>query len=848
MRYPLRTKIILFTVVPILLIYAALFGFGLAELHQQANHDAQRWLQEHARFQATRLARELDSLERLAGNIRDQVILQPQQPRHLLIAHLMDGLRRTPLANAAAVQFDQGRDNIYLRRGMLQPTGLPEPKQQQGPGPEGWQTGARSQSAPLSYRLPVRATDDFFGWVIVELALSDLYQLLERDRPKHIQLHLIDPEGAFILPPDNQPMASDNFYQLTDLPVDSAARASRLQHWQKDPQAHFLALIPLPGFPWQLAVIIAEEVALAPVQQQSNWASVLLALALGLIVLVVGFVTNHITRPLQELDASVNKIAQGNFAVSPRVRSNDELGRLARAIRTMAQRIRLRDEELTQSREELEQRVTTRTRELAAQIRETRQTEEALRLASEHAQEASKAKSEFLSNMSHELRTPLNGVLGYAQILRRDQMLKPAQRESLKAIESCGQHLLTLINDVLDLSKIEAGRMNLDIAPTHLQHLFKEVYDIVIQRAQMQGLALHMLIDPRLPVGIMTDATKLRQILLNLLGNAVKFTEHGSITLHAEIADDDNLRLIIEDTGTGIPADKINVIFDAFKQAEAGMVIGGTGLGLAINQHLIELLDGTPLQVESKLHKGSRFTFTLPLLPVNEELLPAIDTPVLEEDALLTLAAGQSAHILAVDDRPENRDIVQRLLNDAGFDMETVDNAPDGLALLREKHFDLVLMDIRMPGMDGLQAIRLIREDADLQDTRVIAMTASVFPEFRAQLKDAGFDDFIGKPFRSGELFRLIQQHTGVNYTNLHDDNEATPEGSNDWTPDLARTTAVQLEQAIQMGDISSLAQLADKLAQNPQAAGQDALTIMQHARDFDFDGLQALADRLKQF
>ena len=308
---------------------------------------------------------------------------------------------------------------------------------------------------------------------------------------------------------------------------------------------------------------------------------------------------------------------------------------------------------------------------------------EKLELARREAEAANQAKSEFLSHMSHELRTPLNGILGYAQILQRDVRLGEAQRENLEAIVNCGDHLLALINDVLDLSKIEAGRLEVDKAPCDLHKLVKGVADIVQARAERKGIAFEAKASPELPQAVVTDAAKLRQILVNLLGNAVKFTEKGGVTLHATKAPDGDLRFDVEDTGVGIAPEEIDEIFDAFKQVEAGKAAGGTGLGLAITKRLVAALDGT-LSVESEKGRGSTFTVALPFQEAQAE-----DLAVLPEDGGLqgpqqVLAVGQERTILVADDRDTNRDVLQGMLDAVGFKTLVASDGDEALDVLRE--------------------------------------------------------------------------------------------------------------------------------------------------------------------
>jgi signal transduction histidine kinase/CheY-like chemotaxis protein len=569
------------------------------------------------------------------------------------------------------------------------------------------------------------------------------------------------------------------------------------------------------------------------------------------IVAIIGMAARQITRPLATLDATVQEISHGNFAVAPEVISDDELGGLARAIRRMAGHIAQRERQLRGSQQVLEQRVAERTsalREsnvrLTRQIEETRRTEDALRLANEQAQQASRAKSEFLSNMSHELRTPLHGVLGYAQILRRDTATSDSQRESLEAIERCGQHLLTLINDILDLTKIEAGQMQPEIQATDLGQLLEDVHMIVAQRAVAKGLELRLDLAGDLPRGILTDPVKLKQILLNLLGNAVKFTSHGVVTLSAAVSGPGQLGFEVADTGVGIPADKIGAIFDAFHQARQGQAIDGTGLGLAINQRLIGLLGGEALSVESSPGVGSRFRFRIPYQPVPAEDLGQLRDGEAGPAPRRRLAPGQACTLMVVDGLAENRNVVSTLLRYAGCEVEAFAGLADATRRLREKAFDLVLYDVRLLDARVAEAVADLRSNAAFGVPKLAAVSANVFPGADRSARQLGFDAFLAKPFGEEQLLPLIGSLLQVRFETRPADADVPTHA--EWPTELARATATRIRQAVDLGDVGSLFQLSEELAANPAAPRADVDNMALMARLFDFDGLRSLSERLQ--
>lgn len=477
-------------------------------------------------------------------------------------------------------------------------------------------------------------------------------------------------------------------------------------------------------------------------------------------------------------------------------------------------------------------------------ITSRKQYEKALERARDAAESANRAKSQFLSNMSHELRTPLNGVLGYTQILLRDRDLTDNQKDNLEAVESCGQHLLTLINDVLDLSKIESGRLDINPSPCDLFKLAEGVVDMVRQRAEQKNLNVELTIDDEIPNTVLIDNVKLKQILVNLLGNAVKFTHEGTVGLHLSLADAESLAFAVSDTGHGIAEYELETIFNPFVQAAQGKAAGGTGLGLAISQRLAKAMDGS-IEVRSELGKGSTFTLTLPCHRTAAEGFAARDLAVSFPRELPQLAPDQYITVLVADDRPTNRDVLARMLEAAGFHTVTADNGLSALQILHEQTVPLVLMDIRMPIMDGLDATRAIKSNPELSSIIVIAVTASVFPEMRQELIDAGCDDFIAKPIQAEEVFSKLERHLNLRWL----------EGSKVEPPSRVEAAGQvvaaghglsellpRLADAADLGDVSALREVIEEL----QASGEEgqalAVQVAAMSRAFDFSGIKRLA------
>jgi signal transduction histidine kinase len=403
--------------------------------------------------------------------------------------------------------------------------------------------------------------------------------------------------------------------------------------------------------------------------------------------------------------------------------------------------------------------------QLAAVNAELLQANKDLRAAMERAEVANRAKSAFLAAMSHELRTPLNAILGYTQILKRDKQLSPSQQSGLGTIHQGGHHLLALINDVLDLSRVEAGKMEFHPKPVRLGELLTVVADIMRVRAEQRHLHFELELAGGLPLAISVDETRLRQVLLNLLGNAVKFTDHGAVRLRVspcpspapapvvaaldgsagasavpEVVATAHLRFEVLDEGVGIDASQLDIIFDPFEQVgDAARRAGGTGLGLAISRQLVRQMGGD-VKVESVPGRGSRFWFDVPM--------PVVDAPgaAVGGDDIPSGYLGPRKTLLVVDDVATNRALLRDLLGPLGFRMLEADN---GVAALRQAKIDppdLVLMDMVMPDMDGIETTRRLRAEPGTAKTPVLIISASSTPEEGQRAIAAGADAFLGKP------------------------------------------------------------------------------------------------------
>jgi signal transduction histidine kinase/ligand-binding sensor domain-containing protein/CheY-like chemotaxis protein len=388
-----------------------------------------------------------------------------------------------------------------------------------------------------------------------------------------------------------------------------------------------------------------------------------------------------------------------------------------------------------------------------------------LQIAKEAADAANRAKTAFLANMSHELRTPLNAILGFSNLLRNGAVAEKERRD-LDIINRSGEHLLSLINDVLDIAKVESGRIELQSAPCDPGRIAAEVTEMLRARAREKNLTLDLVQSPEFPAAVKTDMAKLRQVLLNLLGNAIKYTDKGGIILRLNgrpAGDGQRLLLTfeVEDTGIGIAEADQSRIFDVFVQAATHGTQKGTGLGLAITRQFVELMGGK-IGVESTPGEGSRFRVELPVEQAAESEIKPVEK---QGERVISLEPGQPDYrILIVEDEQANWLLLQRLLENAGFDVRVAEDGAQGVQIFQSWRPHFIWMDLFMPKMGGLAATRHIRNLETGQEVKIVALSASAFASERDQVMAAGVDDFVRKPYQSSEIFDCMARHLGVRY------------------------------------------------------------------------------------
>jgi PAS domain S-box-containing protein len=476
-------------------------------------------------------------------------------------------------------------------------------------------------------------------------------------------------------------------------------------------------------------------------------------------------------------------------------------------------------------------------------ITERKRGEIALQQAKLAAEAANRTKSQFLASMSHELRTPLNIILGFTQLLSRDRF-SPQQQEYLHTISRSGEHLLELINDVLEMSKIEAGRAALNATSFDLYHQLNTLDDMWQPKALSKELQLTLNRSPDLPQYIKTDESKLRQVLMNLLSNAIKFTQAGWVSLRVWVEAQERLCFAVEDTGDGIAADELKVLFSAFVQTETGRKSQqGTGLGLAISREFVRLMGGD-LTLETQVGQGTTFRFDLPLT-----IATAADHFPLQSDRrVIGLEPDQPCYrLLLVEDRWENRQLLIKLLEPLGFKVRQAVNGQEAIALWDVFEPHLIWMDLQMPVMDGYEATKSIKSQPKGQATVIIALTASAFEEERVVAISAGCDDFVRKPFREAELFEKMAQYLGVRYR--YEALVAPPSAEVDRATPLDLLVMpmewrAQLHQAAMQVDAEKIVKLVEQI---PVEHDSLAVAITNLVNQYRFDRLVDLTHSLTQ-
>ncbi|MBM7865618.1 response regulator [Heliobacterium gestii] len=496
------------------------------------------------------------------------------------------------------------------------------------------------------------------------------------------------------------------------------------------------------GLDWRIVVVVPEKDFMGYIQANTRTTYLLIGIAL-LVAILVGVGTSHwVIRPIRELNIAAGEYGRGNWAYTPAIERDDEVGKLGQSFTAMAR-------QLGELFSQLEQKVAERTRELRKKNVE-------LEAANEKKDLAVKAKSEFLANMSHEIRTPMNAILGFSELLN-DHVIDEQGQRYLEYISSNGETLLRIINDILDLSKIEAGKLEIQRRPVHVWELVQEMRRAFATQVEKKGLEFIIEIDPALPARLLLDEVRLRQILFNLIGNAVKFTQRGSIKVTACPVGDRktgvfDLAVTVEDTGIGIPEGQKQAIFEAFVQQKGQDArYGGTGLGLTITRRLVEMMNGE-IALTSEVGRGSAFRVTLR----DVERVDAAGPAVARARPARSDVHFTDSLVLVADDEVTNRKLVREYLEPHGIRFIEATDGREVIELAERHRPAAIILDMKMPVMDGFTVMQILKNDEELSTIPVVVVTASVLEDQEAGVRQAGCAAFLRKPVKKEQLLAEV--------------------------------------------------------------------------------------------
>lgn len=719
-----------------------------------------------------------------------------------------------------------------------------------------WDGAPQIQS--VSFSRPI--FDDqkqIIGILNVDLLLSGISQFLQNQTiSPSAQIFIVERDGKLIASSTSEPMyilTSDEVQRrsITDSsnPTIQAAvatiqteiggwnefQAPELVRFKVNQDPQYLQVTPWKdgqGIDWLILITVPESDFMSEIHANRDLSIFFCLVALGAAIILGMLTSRWITQPLQDLRLASQAIASGEMSHSLPQSNIKEVQDLSQAFQTMVLKLKNSLKSLEKMNNTLETRVKHRTEELL--------------IAKDVADQANQAKSQFLANMSHELRTPLNGILGFAQILLNEQQTSAKYRDGLQTIYQCGDHLLNLINEVLDLAKIEAKKLQVSLLPFEFYPFLQGIREISRIKAEQKGLGFDYEVAPGLPTVVLSDEKRLRQVLLNLLGNAIKYTDSGSVSFRVEALDDNKtlLRFEITDTGIGINSAQLTQVFQPFEQVgETHRQSEGTGLGLAISQQITELL-GTKIQVNSQPGIGSRFWFDLSLHQVEDWSPPSSEA----EGHRILGYEGDQKTILVVDDNWHNRSVLINVLAPLGFRVIEAINGKDGIIKAQENQPDLIITDLKMPIMTGFEMTKQLRASEQSRQTLIVASSASVFSFDRDQSLKAGCNDFLPKPIQIPTLFSILENNLQLHWQFDHPEPKA--ENRPHFFPENNKQSKIppakelnSLYQAAKAGYIAEIQAEAHRISQINGDYVSFAQYVLELASNFDDEAIVTLIE-----